>query len=134
MKKWIAGMLLVLFMVPTAFAQATLKDGIYKANFEKANPTGYMPTLTIRVQKGVIISVVYDETDAKGVAKSKDAKTKKIFDEMAKELSSSQKAPLVKTQAPREILDNFNALAQAVLEQATKAATDTPIIVKGIAK
>jgi major membrane immunogen (membrane-anchored lipoprotein) len=135
MKNWFIGFVLfALVVTPASFAQAALKDGMYQANFAQAAPDGFSPSLSIRVQKGSIVSVVYEETNG-NTKRSATPANKAYFDAMARELSSKQKTPIASVaNTPANTLDNFNNLSKAILDQAAKAAVKDPIVVAGAAK
>jgi len=122
-------------------AQATYKDGTYKAEYSAADSRGWKPQLSLVIKDDKISEVTFDYINDAGVLKTNDdvyklameAKTgtypAKYTEELEKALIEKQKVEDVATvTGATSSTANFKALAAAALEKAKAGDTATAIV------
>jgi major membrane immunogen (membrane-anchored lipoprotein) len=113
----------------------TLKDGVYKVEYEAFDTHGYKPQLEVTVAGGKITAAKYDEVMQDGSFKSKDAKynekmkegsktnPEKAFPELVQQIVTKQSAEVDGVSGATASSTTFKALAKKAVEMAKKGDT-----------
>jgi major membrane immunogen (membrane-anchored lipoprotein) len=122
-------------------AQATYKDGTYKAEYSAADSRGWKPQLSLVIKEDKITEVTFDYVNEAGALKTADeayktameAKTgtypAKYTEDLEKALIEKQKVEdVAAVTGATSSSANFNALAAAALEKAKAGDTATAIV------
>lgn len=120
---------------------STLKNGIYKAEFDKFDDHGWKPTLEMEIKDGKITRATFDYINTDGKFKTEDEDYAKAMKEASgttpAEASGKLDDDLVKKQDVDKIdtvagathsTENFKKLAKAAIANAKKGDTSTVIV------
>ena len=118
-------------------ATSTLKDGTYKAEYDKADERGWKAFVELKVADGKVSSSTFDYVNDKGEMKSKDAGYNKAMEDKTKtspeKFSKTLPEELVKTQDVSKVAtvtgatastNDFKALATKAMDSAKEGKTD----------
>lgn len=122
---------------PSTTATSTLKDGTYKAEYDKADERGWKAFVEVKVADGKISASTFDYVNDKGEMKSKDAGYNKAMEDKMKtspeKFSKSLPESLVKNQEVSKVetvtgattsSDDFKTLATKAVDAAKEGKTD----------
>ncbi len=122
-------------------APGNYQDGNYRATFSHVDSRGWQPFLDLEVRNGSVLSARFDYVNAAGTLKSRDTayndrmaaqtggvSTATASPQLAVRLVQRQAAPVDVITGATSSTRNFNALAEAALEQAMVGNTEVVVL------
>ncbi|MFP4365079.1 MAG: FMN-binding protein [Spirochaetia bacterium] len=115
-------------------------DGTYSGTYDHFDSHGWKPQLQITIQNGNISRVGFDYVNTQGQQKSQDASyaermepragttPAEAFDEMERRLADRQEAGIDAVSGATHSTENFNALAEEVLENARNGNSNDVVL------